>query len=80
MNIAQAEKISAIALKWGLVLVGALCFYGAIDQIKKGWTYGLTGKGRVESKDEPGYFLMLFIGRIILGAVCLAGGLWSLTR
>lgn len=80
MNVVQAEKISVIALKWGLVFVGALCLYGAVDQMRKGWTYGLAGKGRVESKEEPGYFLMMFIGRIVLGTACLMGGLWSLNH
>ena len=65
-----------IALRLGLILVGFLCLYGAVDQIRKGETFGLSGKGRVLREEEPVYFQMLFFGRLVLGSAALLAGLF----
>jgi hypothetical protein len=56
--------------------VGVVLIYSAVTQWRKGETYGLSGKGKVYRDEEPGYFMMLFVGRIILGPISLACGLF----
>jgi hypothetical protein len=61
------SNASTTALRFGLLFVGIV--------LRSGTTYGLAGKGRVRRDEEPGYFLMLLIGRILLGVASLAAGL-----
>ncbi len=69
-------SFQAVALKIGSILVGALLTYGAIDQVRKGETFGATGKGRISRETEPVYFLYMFCVRIVLGLVLLGGGIY----
>ena len=68
------SNLPAVALRFGLVFVGVVLLGGAIAQLRSGTTYGLAGKGRVRRDDEPGYFLMLLVGRIVLGIASFASG------
>jgi len=63
------------ALRIGLAVVGLLLLGGAVAQVRTGSTYGLSGKGRVHRDEEPGYFLMLLVGRLLLGVACLGGAI-----
>lgn len=58
-------------LKIGVVFVGLVLIISAINNIRSGYTYGLTGKGKFYKKDEPRYFLLLTASRILLGCLCL---------
>ena len=64
-----------MALRFGLVFVGFVLLGGAIAQWRTGTTYGLAGKGRVRREEEPGYFRMLLVARLVLSAVSLGLGL-----
>lgn len=68
----------AVAIAMGCVFVGALCIWGAIDQVRTGETWGATGKGRVYRAGEPGYFWYMFAVRIVLGPISLVLGLLAL--
>ncbi|MGA9573831.1 MAG: hypothetical protein WBS20_07795 [Lysobacterales bacterium] len=59
-------------LRFGVAFVGLVLIIGAINNLHTGYTFGLTGKGKFYRKDEPGYFMVLFLSRIFLGLVCLA--------
>jgi len=59
-------------LKFGVVFVGIVLIIGAINNLRTGYTFGLTGKGKFYRKDEPGHFMFLFFSRIFLGCLCLA--------
>jgi hypothetical protein len=63
------------ALRFGLIFVGIVLLVGVVAQLRSGTTYGLAGKGRVRRDEEPGYFLMLLVGRLVLGVASLGGGL-----
>ncbi|MBE0590826.1 MAG: hypothetical protein IH616_00325 [Gemmatimonadales bacterium] len=67
--------ISTVALRFGLIFVGIVLLGGAVAQLRSGTTYGLAGKGRVRRDEEPGYFLMLLVGRLVLGLASLGAGL-----
>ena len=54
-------------LRIAAVILGSILLFAAVRQLRTSSTYGLTGKGRVVRRDEPVYFWMLFIGRILLG-------------
>lgn len=69
------SNLSTVALRFGLAFVGVVLLGGAVAQWRSGATYGLTGKGRVHRDDEPGYFLMLLVGRVVLGIASLASAL-----
>jgi hypothetical protein len=69
------SNASTTALRFGLLFVGIVLLGGVVAQLRSGTTYGLAGKGRVRRDEEPGYFLMLLIGRILLGVASLAAGL-----
>lgn len=58
-------------LKFGVVFVGLVLIISAINNLRNGWTFGLTGKGKFYREDEPGHFLLLFVSRIFLGCLCL---------
>lgn len=59
-------------LEFAVVFVGLVLIIGAVNNLVTGHTYGLTGKGRFQRKDEPGHFMFLFLSRILLGCACLA--------
>lgn len=61
-----------IILKFGVVFVGLVLIIMAMNNLRTGYSYGLTGKGKFYQKDEPGLFLFLFVSRIILGCLCLS--------
>jgi len=63
------------ALRFGLIFVGIVLLAGVVAQLRSSTTYGLAGKGRVRRDEEPGYFLMLLVGRLVLGVASLGGGL-----
>jgi len=68
-----------IALGIGLILVGIFCTYGAIDQIRKGETWGSrSGKSRASRDEEPTYFWYLFFVRILLGPISIVLGILAL--
>ena len=67
--------MSTVALRFGLIFVGIVLLGGAVAQLRSGTTYGLAGKGRVRRDEEPGYFLMLLVGRLVLGLTSLGAGL-----
>jgi len=69
------SDLPAAALRVGLAVVGLLLLGGAVAQVRTGSTYGLAGKGRVRRDEEPGYFLMLLVGRLLLGVACLGGAI-----
>lgn len=69
------SDLPAAALPVGLAVVGLLLLGGAVAQVRTGSTYGLAGKGRVRRDEEPGYFLMLLVGRLLLGVACLGGAI-----
>lgn len=69
------SSLPTTALRCGLIVVGIVLLGGAVAQLRSGATYGLAGKGRVRREDEPGYFLMLLVGRLLLGVACLGSGL-----
>jgi hypothetical protein len=58
-------------LKLGVIFVGIVLIVSAINNLRNSYTYGLTGKGRFERKDEPVHFMMLFAIRLLLGGMCL---------
>ena len=58
-------------LKYGVVFVGVVLIIGAINNLRNGYTYGLTGMGKFYRKDEPGHFMVLFVTRILMGLACL---------
>lgn len=66
-------EFQQMAVRWGAFLVGVLCLMAAYRQRQTGETRGLSGKGRVLRSEEPGYFRMLFAGRLILGIAAVAG-------
>ena len=70
----------AVAIAAGAVFVGALCFWGAVAQVRSGETWGGTGKGRVYRIEEPGYFWYMFVMRVALGSAALISGLIALKR
>ena len=72
------SNLSTLALALGCILAGGLCILGAIDQVRKGVTWGATGRGRVFREQSPGYFWYLFWVRIILGPIALLGGVFAL--
>ncbi len=65
-----------LALCLGLIFLGLVLIYSAVAQWHKGETYGLAGKGKVSRDEESGYFMMLFVARIILGPIALSCGLF----
>lgn len=65
------------ALKIGVIFVGILLIYGAIDQVRKGETYGATGRGRFRKEAKPTYFWYLFFVRILLGPILILIGLFT---
>ena len=67
--------MSTVALRFGLIFVGIVLLGGAVAQLRSGTTYGLAGKGKVRRDEEPGYFLMLLVGRLVLGLTSLGAGL-----
>ena len=69
------SDLPTAALRVGLAVVGLLLLGGAVAQVRTGSTYGLAGKGRVRRDGEPGYFLMLLVGRLLLGIACLGGAI-----
>ena len=71
----QAMDSQNAALLIGCIFVGALCTYGAINQVRRGETWGATGKGRVRRAEEPVYFWYVFLVRMLLGPVLLVLGL-----
>lgn len=58
-------------LKVGVVFVGLVLIISAVNNLRSGYTYGLTGKGKFYQKDEPRHFFLLTITRILLGCLCL---------
>jgi hypothetical protein len=58
-------------LKYGVVFVGVVLIIGAINNLRNGYTYGLTGMGKFYRKDEPGHFMALFVTRLLMGLACL---------
>lgn len=62
-------------LRCGAIVVGVILLIAAVAQWRSGTTFGLAGKGRVRRDEEPGYFLMLLAGRIVLGVASLAAGI-----
>lgn len=70
--------VPSLALAIGCVLAGVLCIHGAIDQVRKGETWGATGVGRVYREERPGYFWYMFWVRITLGPIALILGLYAL--
>ena len=69
------QQTQSPILRFGAVLVGVLLLVAAAAQWRSGTTFGLAGKGRVRRDEEPGYFLMLLVGRIVLGVAALAAGI-----
>jgi len=68
-----------IVLGIGLILVGILCTYGAIDQLRKGEAWGSrSGKSRARRDEDPTYFWYLFIVRILLGPISILLGILAL--
>jgi len=59
-------------LKFGVAFVGIVLIISAIHNLRTGYTFGLTGKGKFYREDEPGHFMFLFFSRILLGCFCLA--------
>ena len=59
-------------LKFGVVFVGIVLIIGAINSLRTGYTYGLTGKGKFHRSNEPGHFMFLFASRVFLGTLSLA--------
>ena len=74
----EAMNSQKAALLIGCIFVGALCSYGAIDQLRKGETWGATGKGRVRRVEEPVYFWYVFLVRALLGPLLIGLGLFAL--
>lgn len=66
------------ALAIGSIFVGVLCAYGAVDQLRKGETWGATGKGRVKRAEEPVYFWYMFVVRAVLGPILAVLGVFAL--
>jgi hypothetical protein len=58
-------------LRYGVVFVGLMLIISAFNNVRSGYTYGLTGKGKFFQKDEPVHFLLLTVARILLGCLCL---------
>jgi hypothetical protein len=68
----------ASALAVGSIFVGALCVYGAIDQVRKGATWGATGRGWVTRDESPVYFWYVFLVRALLGPAAIFLGMFAL--
>jgi hypothetical protein len=62
-------------VRFGAGVVVVILLVAAVAQWRSGTTSGLTGKGRVSRDKEPGYVLMLLVGRIVLGAAALGAGI-----
>jgi hypothetical protein len=73
---AMISPTSALAV--GSIFVGALCVYGAIDQVRKGATWGATGRGWVRRDETPVYFWYVFLARALLGPAAIAFGIVAL--
>ena len=70
----------AVAISVGCGFAGALCIFGAINQVRTGETWGATGRGRVYRDKDAAYFWAIFAVRIVLGPIALIGGLWGLAH
>jgi hypothetical protein len=69
------QQMQPTILRFGAIVVGIILLGAAVAQWRSGTTFGLTGKGRVNRNEEPGYFLMLLVGRIVLGVAALGAGI-----
>jgi len=74
MAFISGEKILNMQdiLKFGVAFVGIVLIIGAINNLRTGYTFGLTGKGKFYRSEEPGHFMFLFACRIFLGCLSLA--------
>jgi hypothetical protein len=63
-------------LRIAVVMLGSLLLTSTMSQSRTGKTHGLTGKGRVYRDEEPAYFKMLLIVRVILGSAMVLLGLF----
>ena len=67
-----------MAFPLGLIFVGVVLVGGAIQQVRTGETFGLSGRGHLTRNEAPGYFGFLLVSRVLLGGACVVAGCLAL--